>query len=104
MKGMHIVASATITRGAVTNRVTGFRRAKVPAHAKPARVAKSAGSAKAAYRQDPAVRGMDTAIICASLPVGELVELDAACERLRLARSHLIRLAVKAFMGRGESG
>lgn len=61
------------------------------------RVAKSAGTALARYRKDPALNGLDVAITCISLPVAELAEIDAICERLQMARSHFLRLAAKSF-------
>lgn len=77
--------TASIVTGTKTNRVRVKRRQQ------------SAGTARKAYRSDPAVRGMDTAVFCASMPVGELEQLDAVCAEVQMARSHFIRQAVKHF-------
>jgi hypothetical protein len=90
--GMKLTASATITRGAKTNRV----RVK--------RVARSAGTAMARYRADPTVRGLETAIVCISMPAEELAALDAACERTQMARSHFLRQAAKHFAEKTRAG
>lgn len=82
---MKIVATATVEQGVKTNRVKRVRKAA------------SAGTATARYKQDPNVRGMDTAVTCISMPTVELVQLDAMCERVNMARSHFIRQAVKHF-------
>ena len=58
---------------------------------------RSAGKAMDQYRQDPSVRGMDTVVVAISIPAGELADLDAFAARVRMARSHLIRQAVKHF-------
>lgn len=93
---MKITATATITRGRKANRV------------KVKRVARSAGTAIRRFRADPAVRGLETAMVCISLPVAELVSLDEVCERVQMARSHFIRQAVKHFaqfvLSGGEQG
>lgn len=78
--------SATIRRGAVTNRV---RVAKQPQ--------RSPGTRRKAYRADPEVRGLDTTTVCISLPIGELESMDATCERVQMARSHFLRQAAKHF-------
>ena len=49
------------------------------------------------YRTDPLVRGMDTAIVSISMPAAELAALDELAEQTQMARSHLIRQAVKHF-------
>jgi hypothetical protein len=82
---MKVTTSAVID-GKRTNRIKVQRKAR------------SAGTAMARYRQDPSVRGMDTVVTCISLPVCELTDLDAACERAQMARSHFIRQAVKRFI------
>lgn len=82
---MKVTATATVVRGAKTNRIRVERKAR------------SSGSAMARFRADPAVRGLETAVVCISMPVGELADLDAFCERTQMARSHLIRQAVKHF-------
>jgi hypothetical protein len=79
-----ITASAVIERGTKTNRV----RVKRP---------KSPGHVRKRYRQDPAVRGMDSTVVAISLPIAELEALDAMCDRTQMARSHFIRQAVKHF-------
>ncbi len=71
--------------GKRTNRVRVKRRAV------------SAGTATRRYLKDPSTRGLDTAIVCISLPVEELVALDAVCERTQMARSHFLRQAAKHF-------
>ena len=58
---------------------------------------RSAGKAMNQYRQDPSVRGMDTVVVAISIPAGELAEMDAFAARVQMARSHLIRQAVKHF-------
>jgi hypothetical protein len=76
--------SATVVRGTKTNRVR-VKRSKSP------------GSVRKRYRQDPAVRGMDSTMVCISLPIAELEALDSMCDRVQMARSHFIRQAVKHF-------
>lgn len=61
------------------------------------RGATSAGTATRRYRKDPNTRGLDTVTVCISLPVEELVALDAMCERTQMARSHFLRQAAKHF-------
>jgi len=84
-----VALSATIQQGVSTNRVKVKRRAT----GKP----RSSGTALARYRQDRSVRGLETAVTCISMPVGELAELDRAAEAAGVARSHFIRLAVRHF-------
>jgi hypothetical protein len=57
----------------------------------------SSGNARRRYAKDPEVRAMDVVTLCISMPVVELVELDAMCERTQMARSHFLRQAVKHF-------
>jgi ribbon-helix-helix CopG family protein len=83
---MKLVATADIIQGASTNRV---RVRKKPEQ--------SPQRARHRYRQDPSVRGMDTVVLSISMPVAEMVELDAVCERVGMARSHFIRQAVKQW-------
>lgn len=78
--------TATIEHGVKTNRVRVQRKAA------------SAGTAMRRFKKDPATRGLDVAIVCVSLPVGELALIDAGCEELQMARSHLLREAAKAFI------
>lgn len=82
---MNVVASATVG-GRRTNRVRVRRKAK------------SAGTARVAFRKDPSTRGLDYAVICASLPIAELEAIDAACQRVQMARSHFLRQAAKHFI------
>lgn len=81
---MNVMASATIS-GKRTNRVRVKRRAA------------SAGTAKARYRKDPSTRALDTVQVCVSMPVADLLALDAVCERVQMARSHFVRQACKHF-------
>jgi hypothetical protein len=92
---VRIITTATIEKGAKANRVRVKRKASASTRATVNR-----------YRQDPAVRGMDTVITCISLPVAELDAIDGVCERVQMARSHFLRQAAKHFaayvLGNGE--
>jgi hypothetical protein len=89
-----VTASATVTRGKKTNRVNANRKRYSPT------------TAATRYKRDPAVHGLESVMVCISIPTGELVELDAVCERVPMSRSHFIRQAVKHFgayvLGQGE--
>lgn len=82
---LQIRASATVVQGVKTGRVKVKRRAA------------SAGTALKAYRKDPTIRGLDYARLCITMPVAELEAMDALAARSQMARSHLIRQAVKHF-------
>lgn len=78
-------ASARVIRGVKTNRM---KRSKSP------------GSVLSRYRKDPTTRGFDCTTVCISVPVAELAEMDAFAERCQMARSHMIRQAVKHFIAK----
>lgn len=83
--------SACIETGVTTNRVV-VREPCVPVEARsPKR-----------YRSDKSVRGQGCVMVSISLPAAELVALDAACDRLQMARSHLLREAVKHYESRAR--
>lgn len=88
IEGLDVRTTATLTPGVKTQRV-----AKVRAKRK----ATSAGTAMRRFRKDPTTRGLDYAMVCISIPVGELAALDEVAERAQMARSHFIRQAVKHF-------
>lgn len=88
-----LTASAVIG-GEVTNRVEMKRVGRPkPKRTKPT----TPGRSKIRFKNDPATRAMDTTVVCISMPIGELVALDAICERVQMPRSHFIRQAVKHF-------
>ena len=88
---MRLIASAVIHHGAKTNRVRIGKRdyAVVQPKGRPVY-----------YRQELAVRGLGHCIVCISLPPEELAALDDLAERLCMARSHLIREAVREYAAR----
>jgi hypothetical protein len=57
-------------------------------------------------RRDGAARGQAYRVISVSIPVGELVALDAFAARVQMERSHLLRQAYKHFAVKvlGEDG
>lgn len=101
-----------ITRG-VTNRVrmpsskgNPLKRGRSTDKAEKARVragrgtrptGRSTTTAKVYFRKDPKTRGHATAQVCISMPVSDLIALDAECERVQMARSHFIRQAIRHF-------
>ena len=79
--------SAEVVTGKMTNRV------KVRATSAP----RTARQPKR-YKADPTRgQGEGYRIVCISMSPAELAELDAFAERVQMARSHLIRRAVKHF-------
>lgn len=93
---MKLIATATIG-GKKTNRVKVQTRRGRPAGRKAEPIEPSPQRAKNRLKQDPSVRGKLYVTTCFSIPVDELVDLDAACERVQMARSQFIRQAVKHF-------
>lgn len=81
------MSTYTIERGKKTNRV---RKSKVERHQPQRKLA--------LYRKDPSSRGMDTTVVCISMPVEDLARIDAACERVQMARSHFLRRAAERFI------
>lgn len=85
---MKIRATATIA-GAKTNRVRMGKSTQSEC---------SVQRAMIRYRKDPTVYGLKAVVTCISMPTEELAALDELAEELQMARSHLIRAAVKQFM------
>ena len=107
-------SSATIERGAVTNRVRGVtsRTYGEPtiAEGRPRRVRIDAGYHRdgtriaerdVRYYKDPTTRGRKYKVTCVSLPVDDLAAMDAFAEQHKMARSHLIRAAIAAYIAAG---
>lgn len=82
--------SARVVSGKRTNRV------KVQRVRRPRRVAETR------YRLDRSVRGKGHVHRQISMPPDELRALDAFAERVQMARSHVVRQAVKHFMAKVE--
>lgn len=95
------ITSATVIRGATTNRVKLRVKRGTP---KPKRVhgETSAQRATKRYRADPSIRGKLYVVICISLPVEDLVEFDAAAERARMSRSAFLRHAAKKLLSEAK--
>lgn len=104
---MIITATTRVVRGVITNRIGKVRSVKPPPPVKVKRgrprlapkrkTERSTQRALIRFKKDPLVRGLDFTVISVSLPAEELAAMDELCERLRVARSHLIRSAVKRF-------
>lgn len=88
-----VTASATIERGVVSNRVKKVR--KTPVRPKDRTVR---------YRKDTSTLGKLYTKICISIPVDELAVMDAFAYRVQMARSELIRQAVKHFRAKVMDG
>lgn len=99
--------SARIEHGAVGNRVRVYKR---PGRApKPKLGPKQRGTPgrkpklgpkqrrAASYRKDRTTAGRPYKVICISIPVDELVVLDAFADRVQMARSDVLRQAAKHF-------
>lgn len=87
------VASAVIVRGAKTNRVKVGRRTYT---------VRQPEGREVYYRCEMNVRGKGHVVVAISLPPDEIAALDTAAERLKMARSHLIRVAVREYLGRNQ--
>lgn len=81
--------TAKIVRGAKTNRVkVGRSRRSI------ARIHETSPQrAKARYAKDPSIRDRLYVVISISLPVDELVAIDAVSERINMNRSAYLRHA-----------
>lgn len=84
--------SAEVVTGKITNRV----KVRTSPGVSPARRTKARQPKR--YKADPTRgQGAGYRVVCISMSPDELAELDALASRVQMARSHLIRQAVKHF-------